>query len=158
MEKGNLRVDLNLSVKEKGSKELGTRREVKNINSFRNVEKAIEYEFRYQCDLLNRNKVVNQETLLWDDKKKETESIRKKEDAHDYRYFPEPDLPPLEIKEETIEKIKKLIPELPNDKRKRLKESYQLSDDKIQYLVSNPSILNYYELMCNFFIIIIIIK
>ena len=146
MEKGNLRVDLNISVMKEGDGKLGTRREVKNLNSFRNVEKAINYEFEYQCATLEQGEEINQETLLWDDNEMRTYSIRTKEDAHDYRYFPEPDLPPLEISDELIEKIKVSIPKLPYEIRKDL-ISYKLNDEQIDFLVSNRDLLNYFEEM-----------
>ena len=147
MEKGNLRVDLNISVMETSAKELGTRREIKNLNSFRNVEKAIHYEFEYQCSTLEQGGKINQETLLWDDKDMVTQSIRTKEDAHDYRYFPEPDLPPLKISSSLIEKIKEQIPKLPHEIRKELLSSYNLNPDQIDFLVNNREILEYFESM-----------
>ena len=147
MEKGNLRVDLNISVMKEGAKELGTRREVKNLNSFRNVEKAINYEFEYQCDTLDKGGKINQETLLWDDNDMVTQSIRTKEDAHDYRYFPEPDLPPLKISDELIEKIKNSIPELPHQVREHLSSSYKLTPEQINFLVGNRDALDYFESM-----------
>ena len=149
MEKGNLRVDLNISVMPKGSKELGTRREVKNVNSFRNIEKAIHYEFINQCKKIEAGNKINQETLLWDDKNSVTRSIRTKEDAHDYRYFPEPDLPPLEISNELIEEIKENIPELPNQIRENLSSAYSLKSDQIDFLIANRDLLNYYKTMCD---------
>ena len=147
MEKGNLRVDLNISVMDDGAKELGTRREVKNLNSFRNVEKAIHYEFEYQCSTLEQGGKINQETLLWDDKDMVTQSIRTKEDAHDYRYFPEPDLPPLKISSDLIERIKGEIPKLPHQIREELSSSYNLSPDQIDFLVNNRDMLEYFESM-----------
>ena len=147
MEKGNLRVDLNVSIMRKGTSKLGTRREVKNINSFRNVEKAIDYEFEYQCDVLNNDGEILQETLLWDDNSMKTKSIRSKEDAHDYRYFPEPDLPPLQISDELISKLASKIPELPFQVRDRLSKSYALSDNQIDFLIRDRSILGFFEMM-----------
>jgi len=149
MEKGNLRVDLNISVMPKGSKQLGTRREVKNINSFRNIEKAIHYEFINQSQKIEAGESIEQETLLWDDKKGVTRSIRSKEDAHDYRYFPEPDLPPLEISDNLIKEIKKLIPELPREIRQTLSSQYLLKNDQIDFLISHRDLLDYYKIMCN---------
>ena len=147
MEKGNLRVDLNISVMERGSKELGTRREVKNLNSFRNVEKAINYEFTYQSNILSNGGEIQQETLLWDDNKMVTRSIRTKEDAHDYRYFPEPDLPPLKISNELIERIRSEIPDLPHETRERLQASYSLEPDQIDFMIRNQATLDYFESM-----------
>ena len=149
MEKGNLRVDLNISVMPKGSKQLGTRREVKNVNSFKNIEKAIHYEFINQCQKVEAGESIDQETLLWDDKKGVTRSIRSKEDAHDYRYLPEPDLPPLEISDNLIKEIKKLIPELPRQIRETLSSQYLLKNDQIDFLISHRDLLDYYKMMCN---------
>jgi len=148
MEKGNLRVDLNISVMKKDSKQLGIRREVKNVNSFRNVEKAIKYEFGYQTDALNDGGQIYQETLLWDDNDMTTKSIRSKEDAKDYRYFPEPDLPPLIIKQELIDEVRESIPELPDSIRDRFEKLYSLDKDKTNYLIQNKSLKKYFELMC----------
>ena len=144
MEKGNLRVDLNISVMPIGSKIFGTRREVKNVNSFRNVEKAIHHEYNYQCSIIESGEKIDQETLLWDDNSEVTKSIRTKEDAHDYRYFPEPDLPPLKVSNELIEEIKNTMPELPNQIRLDLYENYKLNKDQIDYLLGNREKLNYY--------------
>ena len=148
MEKGNLRVDLNISVMPIGSKTFGTRREVKNVNSFRNVEKAIHYEYNYQCSRIESGEDIDQETLLWDDNNEVTKSIRTKEDAHDYRYFPEPDLPPLKVSNELIEEIKNTMPELPNQIRSDLSEKYKLNKDQIDYLLGNRKLLNYYRQLC----------
>ncbi len=122
-------------------------REVKNLNSFRNVEKAINYEFAYQANVLSDGGKIRQETLLWDDNKMTTRSIRTKEDAHDYRYFPEPDLPPLKISNELIEKIRSEIPDLPHQTRGRLQTSYSLEPEQIDFLIRNQAILNYFESM-----------
>jgi len=148
MEKGNLRVDLNISVMPIGSKTFGTRREVKNVNSFRNVEKAIHYEYNYQCSRIESGEEIDQETLLWDDNNEVTKSIRTKEDAHDYRYFPEPDLPPLKVSNELIEEIKNTMPELPNQIRLDLSEKYKLNKDQIDYLLGNRKLLNYFRQLC----------
>ena len=148
MEKGNLRVDLNISVMPIGSKTFGTRREVKNVNSFRNVEKAIHHEYNYQCSIIESGEKIDQETLLWDDNSEVTKSIRTKEDAHDYRYFPEPDLPPLKVSNELIEEIKNTMPELPNQIRLDLYENYKLNKEQIDYLLSNRELLNYYRQLC----------
>ena len=148
MEKGNLRVDLNISVMPIGSKTFGTRREVKNVNSFRNVEKAIHHEYNYQCSIIESGEKIDQETLLWDDNSEVTKSIRTKEDAHDYRYFPEPDLPPLKVSNELIEEIKNTMPELPNQIRLDLYENYKLNKEQIDYLLDNRELLNYYRQLC----------
>lgn len=119
LEEGSMRCDANISIRPKGQKEFGTRAEIKNVNSFRALQKAIEYEFERQIELVERGEKVVQETRLWDDNKGITSSMRGKEDAHDYRYFPEPDLMPLEISREWVEKIRNSMPELPNQKLQR---------------------------------------
>jgi len=119
LEEGSMRCDVNVSVMLKGATEFGTRAEVKNVNSFRALQKAVEYEVERQIELVEEGEKVIQETRLWDDNTSETRSMRSKEDAHDYRYFPEPDLMPLEISQEWIERVKATMPELPNAKRER---------------------------------------
>ena len=119
LEEGSLRCDANISVMLKGSTEFGTRAEIKNVNSFRSLQRAIEYEIERQIELVEEGERVVQETRLWDDNSGETRSMRGKEDAHDYRYFPEPDLMPLEISQEWIDRIKATMPELPAAKRSR---------------------------------------
>lgn len=119
LEEGSMRCDANISIMPKGSKEFGTRAEIKNVNSFRALQKAIEFEIERQIDLVEEGERVIQETRLWDDNLGETRSMRGKEDAHDYRYFPEPDLMPLEISQEWIDRVKSTMPELPNAKRER---------------------------------------
>lgn len=119
LEEGSMRCDANISVMLKGAKEFGTRAEIKNVNSFRALQRAIEYEVERQIELVEDGERVVQETRLWDDNSGETRSMRGKEDAHDYRYFPEPDLMPLEISKEWIDRIKATMPELPNAKRER---------------------------------------
>lgn len=119
LEEGSMRCDVNVSVMPKGSKEFGTRAEVKNVNSFRAIQRAVDYEIERQIELVEEGERVIQETRLWDDNSGETRSMRGKEDAHDYRYFPEPDLMPLEISQEWIERVKSSMPELPTEKRER---------------------------------------
>ncbi len=119
LEEGSMRCDANISIMPKGSKEFGTRAEIKNVNSFSALQKAIEYEIDRQIDIVEEGGQVVQETRLWDDNSRETRSMRGKEDAHDYRYFPEPDLMPLEISREWVEGIKSEMPELPSQKRER---------------------------------------
>lgn len=119
LEEGSMRCDANISVMPKGSKEFGTRAEIKNVNSFRALQRAIEYEIERQIDLVEEGERVIQETRLWDDNLGETRSMRGKEDAHDYRYFPEPDLMPLEISQEWVDRVKATMPELPTAKRER---------------------------------------
>lgn len=122
LEEGSMRCDANISIMPKGSKEFGTRAEIKNVNSFATLQRAIEYEIERQIEIVEEGGEVVQETRLWDDASRETRSMRGKEDAHDYRYFPEPDLMPLEISREWVEEIRAKMPELPNQKRKRYQE------------------------------------
>lgn len=122
LEEGSMRCDANISIMPKGSKEFGTRAEIKNVNSFAALQRAIEYEIERQIEIVEDGGQVVQETRLWDDNSRETRSMRGKEDAHDYRYFPEPDLMPLEISREWVEKIKSEMPELPSQKRARYQE------------------------------------
>ena len=126
LEEGSMRCDANISIRPYGQKEFGTRAEIKNVNSFRALQRAIEYEIDRQIELVEEGEKVIQETRLWDDNLGITKSMRGKEDAHDYRYFPEPDLMPLEISKEWIETIKEKMPELPSQKRERY-ESLGLS-------------------------------
>lgn len=122
LEEGSMRCDANISIMPKGSKEFGTRAEIKNVNSFAALQRAIEYEIERQIEIVEEGGQVVQETRLWDDNARETRSMRGKEDAHDYRYFPEPDLMPLEISREWVERIKSEMPELPSQKRARYQE------------------------------------
>ncbi len=119
LEEGSMRCDANISIMPKGSKEFGTRAEIKNVNSFSALQRAIEYEIDRQIEIVEEGGKVVQETRLWDDNSRETRSMRGKEDAHDYRYFPEPDLMPLEISREWVEDIRSKMPELPSAKRQR---------------------------------------
>ena len=121
LEEGSMRCDANISIMPKGSKEFGTRAEIKNVNSFSALQRAIEYEIDRQIEIVEEGGKVVQETRLWDDNARETKSMRGKEDAHDYRYFPEPDLMPLEISREWVQRIKDSMPELPSQKRERYK-------------------------------------
>ena len=144
MEKGQLRVEANVSLA-KESKKLGTKVEIKNLNSFRAVEKAINYEIERQTKVLKAGKKVTQETRGWDNVRGVTVSQREKEYAHDYRYFPEPDLPPIKWTQEEIEEIKAEVPELPQQRRERLKKEYRLSDKKAEVFVSNKDLGEYFE-------------
>jgi len=139
MEKGQMRVEVNISLSNK-EEELGTKVEIKNLNSFRSVEKGIEYEIQRQTELLEKGEKIIQETRGWDDAKEITVSQREKEEAHDYRYFPEPDLPPLHFAEKEIDQIRAEIPELPQQKRERLKREYSLDEEKIEVLVYNNNL------------------
>lgn len=144
MEKGQMRIEANVSLAEKEGK-LGTKVEIKNLNSFRAVEEAIEYEIQRQSEILKENKKIIQETRGWDDLKKKTFSQREKEEAKDYRYFPEPDLPPLIISKEEILKIKTEIPELPQQKRERFKREYGLDEKAIETFVQQKELGDYFE-------------
>ncbi len=143
MEKGLMRVEVNISVS-KNSK-LGTKVEIKNLNSFKVVEKAVDFEINRQTKLLEAGEKVLQETRGWHDKKEITFSQREKEEAHDYRYFPEPDLPPLHFEQDYIKKIKTEIPELPEQKRERFKKEYGLNSASIEIFVTNKDLSEYFE-------------
>ena len=145
MQEGSLRADVNVSVRKKGVLELGTRCEIKNVNSIKFMQMAIDYEANRQVDVLEEGGTVDQETRLFDTKKNETRSMRTKEDAHDYRYFPDPDLLPLELNDEFIEDIKKDIPELPDEKKKRFIEKFKLSPYEANILVSDIETSKYFE-------------
>ncbi|MBQ3180063.1 MAG: Asp-tRNA(Asn)/Glu-tRNA(Gln) amidotransferase subunit GatB [Firmicutes bacterium] len=127
MQEGSMRADVNLSVRRVGDTELGTRTETKNMNSFKAIARAIEYEIFRQIEVLEDGGTIRQETRRWDDNKGVGYAMRSKEDAHDYRYFPEPDLAPINISDETLEAIRGTIPELPDQKRARYVEEYKLS-------------------------------
>ena len=145
MQEGSLRADVNVSVRKKGTKEFGTRCEIKNVNSIKFMQMAIEYEANRQVDLIEDGQSIDQETRLFDTKKNETRSMRSKEDAHDYRYFPDPDLLPLEVSDDFIEKLKLEIPELPDEKKKRFIEKFKLSPYEATILVSDNETSNYFE-------------
>ena len=145
MQEGSLRADVNVSVKKKDSKKLGTRCEIKNVNSIKFMQMAINYEANRQVDLIEDGKIIDQETRLFDTKKNETRSMRSKEDAHDYRYFPDPDLLPLDINNDLIEKIKSEIPELPDEKKKRFIDKFNLSSYEANILVSDKETSEYFE-------------
>jgi len=145
MQEGSLRADVNVSVRKEGDKKLGTRCEIKNVNSIKFMQMAIIYEAQRQVELLESGKTIDQETRLFDTKKNETRSMRSKEDAHDYRYFPDPDLLPLEVTDEFIENLKKDIPELPDDKKKRFIEEFKVSPYEATILVSDIDTAKYFE-------------
>lgn len=146
MEKAGMRFDANISVKPKGEEKLGTKVEVKNINSFRFLEKALIFEASRQIKLLEEGEKIVQETRGWVESKGETTSQRIKETSPDYRYFPEPDLPPLVISKKLIEKLQKEIPELPDEKKERFKKDYRLSDSDSTTLVETKGIANFFEI------------
>ncbi|MDP2969517.1 MAG: Asp-tRNA(Asn)/Glu-tRNA(Gln) amidotransferase subunit GatB [Deltaproteobacteria bacterium] len=145
MEKGTFRCDANVSVRPKGQTEFGTRTELKNMNSFRHVEKALEYEIRRQIGALKDGEKVVQETRLWDTDQNITVSMRGKEEAHDYRYFPDPDLVPLRIDGKWIEEIRKSLPELPDQKKERFLQDYKIPEYDAEILTSTKAMANYFE-------------
>lgn len=145
MEKGQMRVEANVSVRLKEQDKLGTKVEVKNLNSFRSVERAIAFEIERQTKLLEGGESVIQETRGWDDEKGQTFSQREKEQAHDYRYFPEPDLPPLRFTKEEIEALKAQLPELPWQRRERLAKEYGLGEKEIEIFVQDKDMGEYFE-------------
>ena len=145
MQEGSLRADVNVSVRLKGAKDFGTRCEIKNVNSIKFMQMAINYEANRQVDLIEDGQKIDQETRLFDTKKNETRSMRSKEDAHDYRYFPDPDLLPLEVTDEFIDNIKSEIPELPDDKKKRFIDEFKISPYEATILVSDIEVAKYFE-------------
>ena len=145
MQEGSLRADVNVSVRKKGQKVFGTRCEIKNVNSIKFMQMAIDYEANRQVDIIEDGGMIDQETRLFDIKKNETRSMRSKEDAHDYRYFPDPDLLPLEVTDDFIKKIRLEIPELPDDKKKRFIEEFNLTSYEATILVSDIEISKYFE-------------
>ena len=145
MQEGSFRCDANVSVRPKGQEEFGTRTELKNLNSFRFVEKAINLEVERQIDVLESGGKVVQETRLYDSAKNETRTMRLKEEANDYRYFPDPDLLPLLITEEEIEAVRSTLPELPDEKRERFCSEYKLSDYDARVLTASREMAAYFE-------------
>jgi aspartyl-tRNA(Asn)/glutamyl-tRNA(Gln) amidotransferase subunit B len=149
MQEGSFRCDVNVSVRPAGQKELGTRAEIKNVNSFRSVERAITYEVDRQIDVISSGKEVAQETRLFDANKNLTRSMRSKEDAHDYRYFPDPDLLPLMLSDDDISKIRDNLPELPREKRERFQQAYDLNAYDASVLISDLDLAHYFEAVMN---------
>ena len=145
MQEGSLRADVNVSVRKIGEDKLGTRCEIKNVNSIKFMQMAIEFEANRQVELIEEGGKIDQETRLFDTKKNETRSMRSKEDAHDYRYFPDPDLLPLEVSDEFINNLKNNIPELPDDKKKRFIDEFKLSPYEATILVSDIDTAKYFE-------------
>lgn len=145
MQEGSFRCDANVSVRPKGQAKFGTRAEIKNINSFKFVEKAINHEIERQIERLERGLTVIQETRLYDSVKDETRSMRSKEEANDYRYFPDPDLLPVHIEERLKATLKASLPELPDAKKQRFKDDYQLDNDSAQLLASSRAWADFYE-------------
>ncbi len=145
MEKGVIRFEANVSIRPEGSQELGTRVEIKNLNSFRAMERGIAYELARQAELLDRGERVVQETLGWDEANGKTYSQRSKEEAHDYRYFPEPDLPPLVVEAEWVERVRASLPELPQARVARFRSDLGLNGADAQLLVEDQAVANYFE-------------
>ena len=145
MEEGSLRCDANVSVRPRGATALGTRAEIKNLNSFRHVARAIEYEVTRQVALVESGRQVTQETRLWNEARGETAPLRSKEDAHDYRYFPEPDLRPLAVSPEWLAEVRASLPELPADKRRRFASEYALPDYDAGVLTQERELADYFE-------------
>ncbi len=145
MEEGSFRCDANVSLRPAGTTALGTRAEVKNMNSFRAVERALEYEIRRQSEVLSSGGTIEQETRLWDADRETTRSMRSKEFAHDYRYFPEPDLPPLVIDEAWIESVRGSLPELPVARRSRFRAELGLPEYDAEVLTARRDVADYYE-------------
>ena len=144
MEEGSMRADVNVSVRKPGDK-LGTRCEVKNVNSLKAVQQAIEYEAQRQIEIIEGGGKINQETRLWDPGKQETRSMRSKEEAHDYRYFPDPDLLPLHVADSWIDRIRETLPELPDQKKHRFMDSFGLSAYDANVLIAERTRADYYE-------------
>ena len=145
MDEGSLRADVNVSVRKVGSSDLGTRCEIKNVNSIKFMQQAIEYEAKRQIEIIEEGGTIDQQTRLFDTKKIETRSMRSKEDAHDYRYFPDPDLLPLVLEQSFVDKIKNSLPELPDEKKIRLMNDFDLSSYDASIVVSDRDISEYYE-------------
>ena len=145
MQKGIMRIEPNVSVRPLGTQEFGTRTEIKNLNSFHVLEKSVDYEIERQSELLRQGKKVIQETMGWDDSQGTTVPQRSKEEAHDYRYFPEPDLPPLVVEQEWIEAIRASLPELPYARLQRFQDQYGLNDYDANVLVAEQAVADYFE-------------
>ena len=145
MEEGSMRCDANISLRPVGTEGLGVKTELKNMNSFRNVQRALEFEVRRQTAVLERGESVIQETRLWDANRNVTVSMRSKEEAHDYRYFPDPDLVPIVIQDDWVEAVRAELPELPDAKRERFLREYSLPPYDAQVLTSSKALANYFE-------------
>lgn len=145
MERGQLRFEASVSLRPKGSQQLGTRVEIKNLNSFRAVLGAVEAEIRRQMDILQKGGKVRQQTMLWNEAKKVTEPMRTKETAHDYRYFPEPDLVPVVMDEAWLQRLRAEMPELPRQKRERFVREYALTEQEARLLTATPITADYFE-------------
>jgi aspartyl-tRNA(Asn)/glutamyl-tRNA(Gln) amidotransferase subunit B len=150
MEEGSMRCDANISIKPAGQKEFGTRTELKNMNSFRNVERALIYEAKRQQDVLESGGKIIQQTLLWDEQSGATKAMRGKEDSHDYRYFPEPDLSPVYVDDTWIDNMRKLLPELPAARKQRFMDSFGFKKEDADTLTSEKEIADYFEELIDF--------
>ena len=152
MEQGSFRCDANVSIRPEGSERLGTKVELKNMNSFRHVVKALEYEIARQRDMMDDGEEIVQETRLWDEARGESFSMRSKEEAHDYRYFPDPDLVPLVIEDAWLESVREQLPELPREKTRRFVKQYDIPEYDAKLLVTSRQLADYFEqcvLLCN---------
>lgn len=149
MEEGSLRCDANISIRLRGEEKFGTKTELKNMNSFRNVEKALQYEINRQIEAIERGEKIVQETLLWDANKEVALPMRSKEEAHDYRYFPDPDLVPVELTEEWIEELRSKVPELGIEKKKRFVVEFGLPVYDADVLTVERSVADYFEAVCH---------
>ena len=145
MEEGSFRADINTSIRPIGSEKLGTRTEMKNMSSFRSIARALEYEIGRQVDIIDNGGVISQETIRWDEVSGKTFSMRDKEDAQDYRYFPEPDLAAIKLSDEYIENIRKTLPELPESRKSRYMEEYKLSEKDARLLTASKYLSNLFE-------------
>ena len=145
MQEGSLRADVNVSIRKKGSTEYGTRTEMKNMNSFKSISRALEYEINRQIDVIEEGGKIEQETLRWDEVSGRTFSMRDKEDAQDYRYFPDPDLVAIRLSEEYIENIKNNLPELPESRKQRYLEEYKLTEKEANILSSSKHLSDFFE-------------
>lgn len=145
MEEGSLRVDANISARAQGTQSLGTKTEIKNMNSFSAVERALEAEFSRQCALLDRGERVVQQTMLWDAVRNEIRPARSKEESHDYRYFPDPDLPALVLSRDWLRQTRDALPELPSARRERLRRVFALGSQDVEVLIASRALADYYE-------------
>ena len=145
MEEGSLRVDANVSLRASGSTEFGVKTEIKNLNSFSAVEKALRREVEWQEEVLQQGEIVVQETLLWDERSGTVRSMRSKEESQDYRYFPDPDLPPLRVEDDRVGLLREALPELPWERRTRLLEEWALPAADVEVLISSRSLADYFE-------------
>ncbi len=151
MEEGSIRCDANISLKPKGQKEFGTRTELKNMNSFRNIERALKYEVERQRAILESGESIIQQTLLWDEQSGQTKTMRTKEDSHDYRYFPEPDLSPVFVDKDWIESMQVTLPEFPDVRKQRFINDFNFSDEDAGVLTSEKEIADYFEAVLRYF-------